>query len=147
MFKGRQNSAEARAKMAAAKKGKPMAAETRQKISASTKGERSHRWKNGRTRHGQGYVLVSTDNPNKRQELEHRLVMAGKLGRELLPTEVVHHIDGDKTNNDEDNLVLFESHKAHVATAHPIPRDARGRFIKDNVGWPEAVREFPEVRP
>jgi hypothetical protein len=44
--------------------------------------------------------------------LEHRFVMANYLGRELLDTEVVHHIDGDITNNDVENLELHtpESH-------------------------------------
>lgn len=43
---------------------------------------------------GEGYIL------------EHRLVMAESLGRLLLPTETVHHKDGNRTNNDIDNLEL-----------------------------------------
>jgi hypothetical protein len=37
---------------------------------------------------------------------QHRKVMADHLGRALLPTETVHHIDGDKTNNAIENLQL-----------------------------------------
>ena len=44
---------------------------------------------------------------------EHRLVAAQKLGRLLLPSEVVHHIDGDTTNNDPDNLAVL-SHGEHA---------------------------------
>ena len=39
--------------------------------------------------------------------LEHRLVISRKLGRCLHDWEVVHHIDGDKTNNSPDNLQLL----------------------------------------
>ena len=36
----------------------------------------------------------------------HRLVMEQKLGRYLTPSEIVHHIDHDKLNNDVNNLEL-----------------------------------------
>ncbi len=35
---------------------------------------------------------------------EHILVMENHIGRKLKPTEVVHHIDGNKSNNDISNL-------------------------------------------
>jgi hypothetical protein len=38
---------------------------------------------------------------------EHRYVMANHLGRMLLTDEHVHHVDGNKTNNSLDNLVLM----------------------------------------
>lgn len=44
----------------------------------------------------------------------HRLVMEKKLGRYLLPTEVVDHIDGDIRNNNPDNLRLFQSNGEHL---------------------------------
>ncbi len=43
---------------------------------------------------------------------EHRLVMEIHLGRRLKRYEVVHHIDGDKFNNNISNLQLM-SHKEH----------------------------------
>ncbi len=44
---------------------------------------------------------------------EHRQVMETLLGRPLKPGEVVHHLDGDKRNNDPDNLVVLPSQSAH----------------------------------
>lgn len=44
---------------------------------------------------------------------EHRLMAEVMEERELKPTEVVHHIDGDKTNNTYDNLDVLESHAHH----------------------------------
>ena len=39
----------------------------------------------------------------------HRYVMSVKLGRWILSEEHVHHIDGDKSNNDPDNLMLVSA--------------------------------------
>lgn len=44
----------------------------------------------------------------------HRLVAEQKLGRPLLPGETVHHIDGDKLNNDPSNIAVLTSHSEHM---------------------------------
>ena len=44
----------------------------------------------------------------------HRKVAELKLGRQLKPGEVVHHIDGNKRNNHPDNLMIFESQAEHA---------------------------------
>ncbi len=45
---------------------------------------------------------------------EHRVVAELTLGRRLLPTEVVHHLDEDKRNNTPQNLVVFVSQAEHA---------------------------------
>lgn len=47
-------------------------------------------------------------------KLKHRAVMEEALGRELLTTEVVHHINRDPTDNRLENLQVL-SHKEHTA--------------------------------
>jgi len=46
---------------------------------------------------------------------QHRLVMECELGRFLLSTETVHHIDHVRTNNQPDNLLLDDNHADHMA--------------------------------
>lgn len=82
-------------------------------------GALSKKWKGGLTVDKSGYVLqympghpACNSNGYVRQ---HRLVMEQKLGRPLLPTEVVHHIDNDPANNDPANLQLFRSNGEHLA--------------------------------
>lgn len=58
--------------------------------------------------HKTAYRLISVmENGVRRQRFEHRLVMEKVLGRPLLKTEVVHHIDGNGLNNDPTNLELM----------------------------------------
>lgn len=44
----------------------------------------------------------------------HRIIAEQKIGRPLKPGEVVHHIDGDKRNNNPDNLLVLPSQMEHA---------------------------------
>jgi len=86
--------------------------------------ERNHFWKGGRHIDKDGYILIFKPDhpfPSKASKgragyvREHRLVMEGILGRYLDPSEVVHHIDGNKQNNTPANLEIFEKNSDHLA--------------------------------
>lgn len=95
-------------------KGKKLSLETRTKMSATRKGVMK---KNGVITHQRGYrCIFSPDHPNKDGKgyvFEHRLVMEAHLGRTLLKTEVVHHINGLVKDNRIENLMLFTNQSEH----------------------------------
>lgn len=45
---------------------------------------------------------------------DYRYLMEKRLGRKLLPGEVVHHIDGNRKNNKLENLALFPNNAEHI---------------------------------
>jgi hypothetical protein len=79
----------------------------------AVRGAEHGHWKGGRTlRDGYVFVLIERGDPygvmcNKLgYAAEHRLVMAHSLGRPLLRTESVHHINGIRDDNRLENLQL-----------------------------------------
>lgn len=76
-----------------------------------------------RRRNGQGsfrqdgYLLTHA---NGRRVRHHRAVMEAVLGRPLLPSEVVHHRDGNPANNRPDNLEVHT--RASHMRLHKLPK-------------------------
>ncbi len=74
-------------------------------------------WKGGRRLKG-GYILIyRPDHPRASKRngyvAEHILVMEKHLNRFLLKTEIVHHINGERTDNKVENLELWDYGHPH----------------------------------
>jgi len=81
-------------------------------------------WVNGR-----GYLEGRVRTPEgERRMKHHRLVMERHVGRQLLPTEDVHHIDGNKLNNAIENLQLI-SHAEHTKITNAERTPKRGHKL------------------
>ena len=99
-------------------------------------GSNNPNWKGGKVRHIKGYIYAYAPWHPKNHNgyvLEHRLVAEKKLGRFLYPWEIAHHINGDKTDNEPENIEVkhhIQHNKEHYLK-NPPKRDERGRFIKE----------------
>jgi len=75
-------------------------------------------WKGGKVKHGTGYIMLKKPNhPNATKNgyvLEHRVRVEELIGRILKKEEIVHHIDGNRQNNDIKNLLLLKNKKEHM---------------------------------
>jgi len=60
-----------------------------------------------------GYILIkSYDHPNRNKAddmMEHRLIIENNIKRYLKRSEIVHHIDFNRKNNDISNLYLYKN--------------------------------------
>lgn len=60
-----------------------------------------------------GYIRVKVQEGAGRWDKEHILVMEASLGRQLLKGEMVHHINGIRTDNRISNLFLCKNKAEH----------------------------------
>ena len=100
------------------------------------KGPDHYAWKGGRSVHSNGYIVVRGD--DGKRVYEHIMKAENALGRKLRQiskghpdNEVVHHINGDKTDNRNENLLIC-THRYHTALH---------RRLENSPDWPE----FPKI--
>lgn len=96
--------------------------------------EKHWNWKGGKIKDNHGYVQVLLKEKHPRSSrgyvLEHIVKMEKKLGRFLLPSENVHHINGVRDDNRIENLELW-------STSQP-----KGQRVKDKL---EYAREIIKI--
>ena|SRR3990167_3708245 len=108
-------------------------------------GERNSSWRGGKYPTGNGYIKVKDPNhPNADSNgyvLEHVLVMTQRLGRPLVKGEHVHHKNGKRGDNQDDNLELW-------TIGHKDPAGVRvtDKVVDDILVQPEIVRLSEEIR-
>jgi transposase len=110
-------------------------------------------WKGGRLDAGQGYwrVWVASNDPmtsmrnHQGYVLEHRLVMARKLGRPLLPHENVHHLNGERGDNRPENLELWHVRQPPGQRQADMPPNASEANIDVAAEFAKARKKMREL--
>ena len=109
-------------------------------------GPKNPAWKGGRVVDKGGYVLLyRPDHPKANHGnyvQEHRLVMEKILGRHLERREVVHHRNGNHSDNRPENLLLFSDNGSHLGV------ELLGRVPNWTEDGRKAIRErrIPSMR-
>lgn len=96
--------------------------------------DKNGNWKGGVIKRKDGYILIRIASiPQKatgaRYKLQHRVVMERKLGRPLLRSEVVHHINHNKSDNRIKNLKVISQSKHATEHYKERKKDKKGRLI------------------
>lgn len=92
-------------------------------------------WKGGHI-NGAGYRIVYH---NGKRMVEHRVVAEQMIGRPLEANEIVHHIDGNRSNNSQENLVVM------LSAEHDKIKIKTKQYFHTNEHCEQAVRELKKL--
>jgi endogenous inhibitor of DNA gyrase (YacG/DUF329 family) len=88
-----------------------------------------YNYKGGHLNKQSGYRVISVNNV---QILEHRYIMEQHIGRKLKRSEIVHHINGIRSDNRISNLTITNLHEHETHTFVPLLQK-RIRFLEKKV--------------
>ena len=97
-----------------------------------------------------GYIFVyKPEHPTSRKTppdygyiAEHRMIMELYLGRDLKSTEIIHHLDGKKSNNKIENLLLCETQREHNRVHTKMEIFVEKLIREDKVYYDRKSKEF-----
>lgn len=100
-------------------------------------GQNNPNWKGGKHQTSQGYIKLYQPFHNRADSngkvYAHVLSAECTLNRFLEPTEVIHHIDEDPTNNAPKNLYLFKTTGEHSTYHNALRRGDIEPICKSNL--------------
>ena len=108
-------------------------------LSIHYSGKNNSNFKEGYSITPQGYILVSRNmiglsvDKNKHHKiLFHRFMAEVILGRKLKHSEVIHHIDENRSNNNPENLYYYSSNGSHLLDhrRHALPEKSNLEQIR-----------------
>ena len=102
------------------------------------KNEKSHLWKGGK-RKSRGGIRIHLG-PGS-WIYEHRMVMGNFLGRRLNRSEVIHHINMDKFDNDIKNLYLCKNYEEHMLI-HAFLEDIGYKMLNEKIWFDYNCKEY-----
>jgi hypothetical protein len=90
---------------------------TNERIVQDKWGNKNPNWKGGMRNRGDGYIIVLNPNHPRAMDgyVKRAVLVAEKAVGHILPTKViVHHVDQDRSNDANNNLVICENQAYHL---------------------------------
>ena len=91
-----------------------------------------------------GYIWIYVEGETRRVP-EHHYVIEKHAGRKIVKGEVVHHINGDKTDNNINNLLLCKSQSEHRKTHYQLELCALNLLKEGLIVFKDGIYQIPEA--
>lgn len=95
--------------------GRKHSEETKRKVGQAQEGAKGNSWNGGLSMNKEGYIYERQKDHHFANStgyvFQHRLIYERYYGCSLLPRAIIHHIDGNRANNDISNLELSSQSK------------------------------------
>jgi len=123
----------------------------RRSYSEITKGKNNPSWKGGRKKHQGYWMVLKPEHPRAHKSgyvFEHIIIAEKMLGRPLKfyginhkDNEVVHHIDCDKSNNNQENLYIC-TNSNHKNIHNKFGRSAKELYKLELIYFDKEIEEY-----